>query len=57
MFEIEFISTRCFMLFTLFAIATEPFMRYLTMIGDWLEEKENNRLNKVKKLKFKTDKL
>ncbi len=57
LFEIEFISTRCFMLFTLFAIATEPFMRYLTMIGDWMEEKENNRLNKVKKHKFKTDKL
>ncbi len=50
LFEIEFISTRCMMLFILFAIATEPCMRYLTMIGDWLEEKENNRIYR-KKLK------
>ncbi|MCR4782859.1 MAG: cation-translocating P-type ATPase [Lachnospiraceae bacterium] len=57
LFEINVISQRCFMLFTLFAIATEPFMRYLTMIGDWLEEKENNRVYKEKKHKFRKDKF
>ncbi len=44
LFEIRNISRECFMLFGLFAIATEPFMRYLTalfaLIKDKFEELE-----------------
>ncbi len=39
------------MLLILYAIATEPCMRYLIMIGDWLEEKENNRIYRKKRKK------
>ena len=34
LFSISSISTECIMLFVLFAIATEPLMRYLTMLFD-----------------------
>ena len=37
LFEIETVSFKCAMLFALFAIATIPFMRYLTMFGNWIE--------------------
>ncbi len=36
LFGISYISDKCYMLFLLFAIATEPFMRYLTMFSNWL---------------------
>ena len=39
LFSISAISVECIMLFTLFAIATEPLMRYLTMLFEWVEEK------------------
>jgi cation-transporting ATPase E len=37
LFEISFISKKCAMLFVLFAIATEPFMRYLTKLSGVIE--------------------
>ena len=39
LFSMKLISTQCVMLFVLFAIATEPLMRYLTKISEFLEEK------------------
>lgn len=36
LFEITTVSLKCAMLFSLIAIATIPFMKYLTMIGDWI---------------------
>ena len=38
-FSITTVSTKCIMLFVLFAIATEPFMRYLTMLCEMVREK------------------
>ncbi len=46
LFSITHVSIECVMLFVLFAIATEPFMRYLTMIFTALEEKIQNNLSK-----------
>ncbi len=46
LFSITHVSVECVMLFVLFAIATEPFMRYLTMIFTALEEKIQNNLSK-----------
>lgn len=37
LFEISFVSKKCAMLFVLFAIATEPFMRYLTRLSGAIE--------------------
>ena len=39
LFTIHMISRQCMMLFILFAIATEPFMRYLTMFSAFVERK------------------
>ena len=36
LFGISYISQKCYMLFLLFAIATEPFMRYLTILSNWI---------------------
>ena len=49
LFGIKTLSKQCYMLFTLFAIATEPCMRYLTMFGDYLEGKLEDRRDKHKK--------
>ena len=43
LFSIKNISTECIMLFVLFAIATEPAMRYLGMLFDLL----NKRIEEV----------
>ncbi len=48
LFGIKTLSKQCYMLFTLFAIATEPCMRYLTMFGDYLEGKLEDRRDKKK---------
>ena len=42
LFSISYVSVECVMLFVLFAIATEPFMRYLTMLFTIIEEKIQN---------------
>ncbi len=39
LFAITYVSKECIMLFVIFAIATEPFMRYLTKLFMWLERK------------------
>jgi cation-transporting ATPase E len=39
LFSINFVSTKCMMLFVLFAIATEPCMRYLTLLAEKLEDR------------------
>ncbi|RKM62457.1 HAD family hydrolase [Butyrivibrio sp. CB08] len=39
LFSISYVSVECVMLFVLFAIATEPFMRYLTMIFTAVEDR------------------
>ena len=48
LFEISHVSTECMMLFVLFAIATEPLMRYLTMLFTFLEEKIQEKISKRK---------
>ena len=50
LFEIETVSLKCAMLFALFAIATLPFMRYLTMFGKWVDGHED-RAGAKKRLK------
>ena len=45
LFSISYVSTKCVMLFVLFAIATEPFMRYLTRIFTFIERKTQHLLN------------
>ena len=44
LFSISHVSMKCAMLFVLFAIATEPFMRYLTMFFTFVEEKVQSNL-------------
>ena len=39
LFSITSVSTECIMLFVLFAIATEPFMRYLTRLFEMLRKR------------------
>ena len=39
LFSISYVSTKCIMLFVLFAIATEPFMRYLTKLFSYVEKR------------------
>ena len=46
LFSITYISTECIMLFVLFAIATEPCMRYLTTLFEYIEEKAQNYLKR-----------
>ena len=43
LFSISYVSIECVMLFVLFAIATEPFMRYLTMLFTYIEERIQKR--------------
>ena len=50
LFSISYVSVECVMLFVLFAIATEPFMRYLTMFFTYLEGKIQLFLIKNSKL-------
>lgn len=56
LFGISFVSTKCAMLFVLFAIATEPCMRYLTKFADWVNQKvdekyeRNRRKNRMKQV-------
>ncbi len=48
LFSISHVSVECVMLFVLFAIATEPFMRYLTMFFSYLEERiQKNRIKAI----------
>ncbi|MBE5827102.1 MAG: HAD family hydrolase [Butyrivibrio sp.] len=49
LFSISYVSIECVMLFVLFAIATEPFMRYLTMLFSYIENRFE--IDLVKKLK------
>ena len=48
LFSISYVSVECVMLFVLFAIATEPFMRYLTMIFTAVEHRMQNIFNQNK---------
>ena len=50
LFSISYVSIECVMLFVLFAIATEPFMRYLTKVFTWIERSVQSYLSK-KRLK------
>ncbi|MBP3195562.1 MAG: HAD-IC family P-type ATPase, partial [Butyrivibrio sp.] len=43
LFSISYVSLECVMLFVLFAIATEPFMRYLTMLFTYIEKRYNHK--------------
>ena len=43
LFSISYVSVECVMLFVLFAIATEPFMRYLTMLFTYIEKRYNHK--------------
>ncbi len=45
LFSISYVSTKCVMLFVLFAIATEPFMRYLTRFFAFIERRTQHLLN------------
>ena len=46
LFSISYVSTKCVMLFVLFAIATEPFMRYLTRIFTFIERRTQHLFNR-----------
>ena len=48
LFSISYVSVECVMLFVLFAIATEPFMRYLTMIFTAVERRMQKLFNQNK---------
>jgi cation-transporting ATPase E len=48
LFSISYVSVECVMLFVLFAIATEPFMRYLTMIFTAVEHRMQKFFNQNK---------
>ena len=48
LFSISYVSVECVMLFVLFAIATEPFMRYLTMIFTSVESRMQKIFNQNK---------
>ena len=39
LFALTYVSKKCAMIFILFAIATEPCMRYLTMFSSWVQRK------------------
>lgn len=49
LFGISFVSTKCAMLFVLFAIATEPCMRYLTRFADWVNRKVDERAGRKRR--------
>ncbi|MBE5822689.1 MAG: HAD family hydrolase [Butyrivibrio sp.] len=48
LFSISYVSVECIMLFVLFAIATEPFMRYLTLIFGAVEHRMQKVFNQNK---------
>ncbi|MBE5828623.1 MAG: HAD family hydrolase [Butyrivibrio sp.] len=48
LFSISYVSVECIMLFVLFAIATEPFMRYLTLIFSAVEHRMQKVFNQNK---------
>ncbi|MFN2938002.1 cation-translocating P-type ATPase [Lachnospiraceae bacterium YH-ros2226] len=52
LFGISFVSTKCAMLFVLFAIATEPCMRYLTRFADWVNRKVDERTGRKRRGRF-----
>ena len=52
LFGISFVSTKCAMLFVLFAIATEPCMRYLTRFADWVNRKVDERAGRKRRGRF-----
>jgi cation-transporting ATPase E len=45
LFSISYVSVECVMLFVLFAIATEPFMRYLTMLFSAVEKRVQKKFS------------
>ena len=49
LFSIQYISKECIMLFVLFAIATEPAMRYLEMLFDILDGKIEEMTDKYRR--------
>ncbi|WP_242826763.1 HAD-IC family P-type ATPase [Butyrivibrio sp. NC3005] len=49
LFAITYISKECVMLFVLFVIATEPCMRYLTLLLGFLEKKGRHIYKKIQK--------
>ena len=46
LFSISYISNECIMLFVLFAVATEPLMRYLTMLAEKIGDSLDRRAEK-----------
>ena len=53
LFAITFVSRECIMLFVLFAIATEPCMRYLTVLFEVIEQKAQEYFLRKSKQKRK----
>lgn len=51
LFAIRGMSTKCIMLFVVFAIVTEPMMRYGTMIIEKIGKRITRRIEKKKKRK------
>ncbi|MBR0172708.1 MAG: cation-translocating P-type ATPase [Lachnospiraceae bacterium] len=60
LYAVSMVSKRCLMLFAVFAIATEPFMRYLTMLSEKAEQifarddGETRKMPRGKRVKDKT---
>ena len=50
LFSISHVSRECVMLFVLFAIATEPFMRYLTMVFEYLAVRLDRKRKRQERL-------
>ena len=46
LFAITGMSVECIMLFVVFSIATEPVLRYLTMLVGWLRQLYRKRIKK-----------
>ncbi len=46
LYGITYVSVKCTMLFVIFAIVTEPMMRYLTKLAMWLDSHFDKRENK-----------
>ena len=54
LFGISSMSTKCVMLFVVFSIATEPILRYLTKLNEWIQKLYGNRdLYKTRLLSMK----
>ena len=50
LYAVSMVSKRCLMLFAVFAIATEPIMRYLTMLGEKAEQRFTREDGKARKI-------